>query len=122
VRRYNEQGLAGMRNRQYPQSHPPNLLLSPAQLAELAIIWAVACAAHVVCIADVLPQHAHEPREHAEPERATGVRVLARLWLAALASCQSTGAPTLIAILVFGVSRVSPHAHTMAYLSAVCCV
>jgi transposase len=36
ARRYNEQGPAGMRNRQYTRSHRPSLLLSAAQLEELA--------------------------------------------------------------------------------------
>ena len=36
ARRYNEQGPAGMRNRQYTHSHRPHLLLSAEQLAELA--------------------------------------------------------------------------------------
>jgi hypothetical protein len=36
ARRYNEQGPAGMRNRQYTRSHRSSLLLSAAQLEELA--------------------------------------------------------------------------------------
>ena len=36
VRRYNVEGPAGMRNRQYTHSHRAALLLSPEQLAELA--------------------------------------------------------------------------------------